>query len=817
MPDVEVKLNIEADYRAALAAVWNLGKALEDVQQKAKLVLPGGAGGQPGTGDAGGDVTVPDTAEQQKNMQALAQAMAVAAKAAEVLSGAVGKLGPALKDMGPEAEQVEQVAALGQHYGQLAQALGVAADAAARYKAADGGMKETDERINKLVAENAALMDRLSAVQAEYMAMVQGNAERERERVLREANAQAVEKEKVATTDETYQMQLATMSKRQLVEEIQRLTKARKAAAAAGNEYDYKAYGEYLKIARQELRKMNQEQQINKIAFLQQAQVAQQMGANLRTITDGVMNFSESLENGTLNLTGMASAVISLSMAIKAGLGPLGWALAAVEALTLAWNWYAKSQQEAKRADEEREKKARDLATAFNEAAEAVNALAEKEAELGKLEDLKRAYAGLNEELRERNKLLDDSLRKLSAELAMRAKEEDFEKTLKKNAIMRDFWSGAIDEEERDRRLDALNVEAAEQKRRRTMEKARAEEKGAREKERAEFDRLGAATGLRERLRMEKNNRFSLAPEVMMQNYLNFALQDAAYKESLEAYKAYKKHKDIADNEQYSQKTRGLHRLKQKEYERDFEGIKNRRDAALELLGGWDPDAIEDGKYKEQYDALQQRLRTAITEAEEAETAYNTAKADALAKRGEVKLADAQTRQDVRIAQGTADANAVQRKAEAEYKAEQKKKKEAERLRKQAAAEEQRAQVRAMKERDEVYELGRSARVEGLSEKQALKGDLRQFTKGGGYDMLGGGIDENEARVLVQVMKEAKKRDNEALMKLVDALMEMARDMGQTSESVLGYVQRERNALVQQVKRATSKFKKQSVYKMNNG
>ena len=775
MPDVGVKLNIEADYRAALDAVGNLGKALEAVQQKAKLVLPGGAGGQTG---AGGDVAVPDTAEQQKNMQALAQAVAMAAKAAEMLAAAMEKLSPALKEMGPGAEQVQQVAALGQHYKELAQSLSVAAEAAARYKAADGGMKETDERINKLVAENAALMDRLSAVQAEYMAMVQGNAERERERVLREANVQAVEKEKVATTDETYQMQLATMSKRQLVEEIRRLAQARKAAAAAGNEYDYKAYGEYLKIARQELRKMNQEQQVNKIAFLQQAQVAQQMGANLRTITDGVMNFSESMENGTLNLTGMASAVISLSRAIKAGLYPLGWALAAVEALTLAWNWYAKSQQEAKKADEEREKKARDLATAFNDAAEAVNALAEKEAELGKLEDLKRAYAGLNEELRERNKLLDDSLQKLSAELAMRAKEEDFEKTLKKNAIMREFWSGAIDEEERDRRLDALNVEAAEQKRRRTMEKAQAEEKVAREKEQAELDRLGAATGLRERLRLEESRMFS-PEEIKM-----LSLEDKKISNLMEEVKGFEALGTVSGNY--------------------FANM--RRDTLDSLFNerfGTSYREFESGAYKTKYDALQQRLRTAITEAEEAETAYNEAKADALAKRGEVELADAQTRQDVRLAQGTADANAVQRKAEAEYKAAQQQKKEAERLRKQAEAEERRAQ----RERDRINALGTESRVEGLSEGRALRRDIRRFTKGGAYDMLEGGINQQEAERMVAAMEFAAKNNNESLMKMINAVLDLAKSMGMTSESVLGYVQRESNKLKNQVENALSQTK----------
>lgn len=804
MPDVGVKLNIEANYQSAMQAVAQLGKALEAIQEKAKLVnMPAQQGGARNEDAAAQNAAAK---EREAAMKQLGAAIAFAARSTEVLAQELEKLKPALAEMGPSAEQVQQVAALSGHYKELAAALGMAAEAAAKYKAADGGMKETDERIKKLLAENEALMDRLTAVQNEYQMMVRSNAEREKESVMREENTKATQKETQATTDNDYQMKLAAMSKRELVAEIQRLIKARKDAAAAGNEYNYKEYGEQLRIARQELRKMNQEQQVNKIAFLQQAQVAQQMGANLRTITDGVMNFSESLENGTLNLTGMASSVISLGMAIKAGLGPLGWALAAVEGLTLAWNIYAKKRKEVEAAEAEQNKKAQELAAAYSEAADAVERLAAREVDLQKLNELKQAYADLNRELQARNELLDASLRKLSAELSMRAKEEDFEKTLKRNEIMREFWSGRIDEEERDRRLDELNVTSAEQKRKRTMEREQAELNAAQAREKGALDRLGAATGLRERLQMEKNR--MMTPEEVEREYANLlqaenmvkqrATEIEGLKESIETYKNIGLFSGNAV-------VRAAAKVKIKELQEqidrvDLAGAQDVYNRAKGRLAGINLDDVESGRYKEQYESFIERLKTATAEAEAAQANYEAAQAATLAQQSERDLAEAQTQQDVTHARGMVRENARQRAAEAAYKETQKQKREEEQKRRQAEAEEKRAIARALRERDKILSIGRDARVEGIAEGNKLRNDIENFTQGSAYNMLSGGIDQNEAEQIIAAARFAAKRNNENLMKLVDAIIELAGDLGGTTEKTLGFIKKERNKLDKRTK-----------------
>ena len=800
MPDVEVKLNLQANFQAAMTAVANLAKALDVVQQKAKLIPNAGAAPQVG-GAAGADDA--SAAARKEAMVQLALAMRAAAEQADKMVQALDKLTPALKEIGPTSEQVQQVAALGGHYKELAAAMGLAAEAAAKYKAADGGMKETDERIKKLLAENEALMDRLTAVQNEYQMMVRSNAEREKERVMREENAKAAQKETQATTDNDYQMKLAAMSKRELVAEIQRLTKARKDAAAAGNEYNYKEYGEQLRIARQELRKMNQEQQINKIAFLQQAQVASQIGVHLRTLTDGVMSFGESLENGSLNLTGMANAAISLGLAIKGALGPLGLALAAVEALTLAWNVYAKKRKEIEAAEAEQNKKAQELAAAYNDAADAVERLAAREVDLQKLNDLKQAYAELNAELRTRNDLLDASLRKLSAELAMRAKEEDFEKTLKRNEIMREFWSGRIDEEERDRRLDELNVTSAEQKRKRTMEKEQAELDAAQAREKGALDRLGAATGLRERLQMEKNR--MMTPEEVEREYANLlqaenlvkqrATEIEGLKESIETYKNIGQ---FSGNAVVRAAAKAKIKELQEQIDRvDLAGAQDVYNRAKERLAGINLDDVESGRYKEQYDSLIERLKTATAEAEAAQTNYEAAQAATLAQQSERDLAEAQTKQDVTHARGMVRENARQREAQRQFKRNEEERRRNEQFVAEARRQAERDAREGAREYERFGEFGRKARVEAGAEKRPLADAA--FTRDA-YGMLAGGIDAAEADRIIANMQDAKRKNNEALWKLVEVVMELANDDKLTSESVLAKLQRERNKLDKRTK-----------------
>jgi hypothetical protein len=124
MPDVEAKLNITAEYKQAYSAIQMLGKALDAVQQRAKIALSVSGGAQGGTQGSGS--TGEAETQQKAAVEALGAAMKEAAAAAATLAESVAKLTPALEAMGPQAEQVQQVLTLAEHYKQLAAAMGVA-------------------------------------------------------------------------------------------------------------------------------------------------------------------------------------------------------------------------------------------------------------------------------------------------------------------------------------------------------------------------------------------------------------------------------------------------------------------------------------------------------------------------------------------------------------------------------------------------------------------------------------------------------------------------------------------------------------------
>ena len=489
MANVEVQLDIKAEYRQALEAISNLNKALAAVQQRAKVALSvaggsqGGANGADGTGKA--------EAEQKAAVEALSAAMKDAAAAASMLTESVGKLTPALEAMGPQAEQVQQVLTLAEHYKQLAAAMGIAAEAAAKYNASGAQQGETDARIQKLMEENQKLMELVSNIREEYAAIVRRNAELNRTRKEREENNKSVREEMEVTQDLTYQMQLAAMSKRELVAEIDRLIKARKEAARAGDESKYKELTEELKLARQAMTKLRQEQQLARIAWMQQAQTAQQMGQNIRTLAEGMTGFSESVENGTVNLTGMVSAVMSLSMAIKAGLGPLGWALLAVEALSMAWNSYAKSQKEAEKAEAERKKRVDELTSSLN-AAYAANDKLKNAVWVEEVADSWTShYDKLNTALQTTVELAEKAYKMQVLQMSLQEKDDDFYYRMEGEKLKLQYLQGKITKEEMDSGLDALKVEKAQLKISRAEAKGKTEiERGQRKLNEAEAKKL---------------------------------------------------------------------------------------------------------------------------------------------------------------------------------------------------------------------------------------------------------------------------------------------------------------------------------------
>lgn len=139
--------------------------------------------------------------------------------------------------------------------------------------------------------------------------------------------AAAAQKEAEQEQAATYAMRLSAMSKTKLADETRKLIAARKQAAAVGDVAAYQKLTAQLGQCRTAMRALLQQQQMTKIAMLQQVQTAAMMGSQISSLAGQI-------RSGSTDIAGMASQVMSLGMALKAGLGPIGWVMMAIQGLS---------------------------------------------------------------------------------------------------------------------------------------------------------------------------------------------------------------------------------------------------------------------------------------------------------------------------------------------------------------------------------------------------------------------------------------------------------------------------------------------------
>ena len=592
-------------------------------------------------------------------------------------------------------------------------------------------------------------------------------------------NAQLKNNEKAIKSEEKYQaaLEVTGMTYEELTQLYSQLLAAR---ARAQTPEQIQAIDRQLTAVRKNITLMGREAQISG---------AQMIGSQTSVL--GVMQQVVSQwRNGTLTLKGLTQGI---KLFAKSTL-----VLAAIQ---FAWEGISWAMEKAKAAifgtaeeEEKAVKRAQDLAAAYDEAVSAVGRLANREVDSQKLNDLKNLYRDLNTELRTRNELMDDSLRKLSAELAMRAKEEDFQKTLKRNEIMREFWTGSIDEEERDRRIDELNFISAEQKRQRVMEQRQAELEATQAKEQSELDRYGVTASEVSKLQMEKNQRFFLSPEAVELEYENLLQAENQVKER---QKEIARLNNLIKIAKYAAEFSGGNRIiktaafaKIEDYQKQIENIdlaaaEEVVNKAKRNLYGINLDDVESGRYKEKYNSINERLKTAKTEADRAKANYEAARAATIAKQSERDLSDAQTQQDVTIASRTAKENAKQRDAQRTYRKNQEERQryasfesEARRLAEQ--------DVRASKqELERRKKLQAAALFEGEIDGKMTK-RAKQFAEGAAFEMLSDSkLSTAEIKKMIDTMKKEANKENESLRALLQEVLSFAIKNGMVTAKTL--------------------------------
>jgi hypothetical protein len=124
MANVEVQLDVKAEYKQALAAIAMLSKALDAVQQRAKVAISV-SNSSSGLLDGKDGATGMNPAEVEK----LRTAMMETAKAAASVTTELVKLGSALNDGKIPPERLQEIADLAQNYNSLAGAVNAASAA----------------------------------------------------------------------------------------------------------------------------------------------------------------------------------------------------------------------------------------------------------------------------------------------------------------------------------------------------------------------------------------------------------------------------------------------------------------------------------------------------------------------------------------------------------------------------------------------------------------------------------------------------------------------------------------------------------------
>ena len=495
MPDVEVKLNIEAEYKQALAAIAEMGKALEAVQVKAKALqeatknvatVSGAGGGQAEALNA----TVKLNEASKQLAGHLAQVAVASMKAKESLQAMAG-----IQPYTEESLGLINKAVAG--YEQLATMATMAANAAERFRKVGSDGLTTEEMIRQTQAAEKQLetlkaqsveLERSIAAQREQLnvlrettaelkkqAQSKSAEERERERsiAIREREAKAEE-------EADFKLKLAGKSRLELSKIYKELAQNAKKASEA---QDYEASAKYerqMQLVNLTLRKVNTSARIANIALMQQAQAAQRIGQNLETLTKGFTGLGEALEKGELNLTSMGSAFMSLMRDFKAGVGPIGWVVLALQGLQTVWNSYAKQRQKIAEIEKENAKVLENEKALYEKLA---TARAEYDAQVAlakSLQALNTEYDGIKGKIADSVKLIEEATRAEMVRLSVVKSEEEFKRLQERYELGRAYKRGDISEEEYRKQLLALETaqqvtevetEAATQKARRKEQK----------------------------------------------------------------------------------------------------------------------------------------------------------------------------------------------------------------------------------------------------------------------------------------------------------------------------------------------------------
>lgn len=233
-----------------------------------------------------------------------------------------------------------------------------------KQNAAESTAAATQE-VGRQAAEEVAARQKVAEAHEQQAAAATQAAEKS---AAAQRRAKAATEEAAAAEEKMKrQMELARKSRNELIRELERLAVARKAAAAAGNTAEFERLTARSAETREAFEKLNQGLELANIQFMQQAQMGMQVGQTLAGI-------GAAAAQGGGNVAGLAAQFLSLGSAIKAGLGPIGWAMMILQGLQMAWDYFTQKQERAVAAMKEAREAQEQLNKTLLEAAQTTRA-----------------------------------------------------------------------------------------------------------------------------------------------------------------------------------------------------------------------------------------------------------------------------------------------------------------------------------------------------------------------------------------------------------------------------------------------------------
>lgn len=494
MPDVEVKLNIEAEYKQALAAIAAMAKALDAVKAKADALK--GALGSAG----GGSDTKPDAGSAEainalnKANRELAQALLLVNQTAEKAKAALAGFS---EISGVTPDMVDSLRMAAAEFDRVAAGALQAAESAAKFNSAlSPGTEQLMKQAEAIKAQVAALQETVELTQKQLEQRINLTAilnesidlhKQETEEIGRntEAHEDNQRSRKRNTEDsekERFEMELSLLTRQQLLEKIKELTKARQEAAEAEDQENYELYTRQLSQAHAQLRKMNMEMNVQRMMYLQQAQAVRAMGDTFTELGDNISNIGENAEEGELDLVGMAEGAMELFNQLQAGMGPIGWFMLALKVLQNVLNSTAKAQKELAAEAKKTTEDLAEVATANDSVSRSIQTAIEQENLENRLATLKTQYDAVNTALDKRIKLIDKAKTDADKERSRMAAEEEHQRNLLRLELERKKIAGEISREEYDKTLQDFKFDADVKGAQREAERKRAAANAAAEK-----------------------------------------------------------------------------------------------------------------------------------------------------------------------------------------------------------------------------------------------------------------------------------------------------------------------------------------------